>query len=74
MALCPEVQRKAQAEVDAIVGKDRLPNFLDRESLPYVNAIVKELLRWNPSVPLGIYWRAPQYILIFNTAPNRTAP
>lgn len=51
--LYPEVQRKAQAEVDSIVGKDRLPSFQDRESLPYVEAVVKELYRWLPIVPLG---------------------
>ena len=53
MILYPEVQDKAQGEIDMIVGKGRLPRFTDRASLPYVNAIVKEILRWNPSVPLG---------------------
>lgn len=51
--LYPEIQRKAQAEVDAVVGQDRLPSFEDRESLPYVEAVVKELYRWLPIVPLG---------------------
>ena len=53
MVLFPHVQDKAQKEIDSVIGKDRLPRFTDRESLPYINAIVKELLRWNPSVPLG---------------------
>lgn len=35
MTLHPEVQRKAQAEIDAVIGNDRLPNFEDREDLPY---------------------------------------
>ena len=52
MALNPDVQRKAQAELDRVVGNDRLPNFNDRERLPYIDALVKETLRWNPVVPL----------------------
>ena len=42
MSLYPEVQKKAQAELDRIVGRNRLPNFDDLESLIYINAIVKE--------------------------------
>ena len=53
MALCPEVQKKAQAEIDAVVGPNRLPDFHDRPSLPYVNAVLKESSRWNLVVPLG---------------------
>lgn len=49
----PEVQTKAWAEMDAVVGQDRLPNFEDRESLPYLAAVCKELYRWLPIVPLG---------------------
>ncbi|KAF5356610.1 hypothetical protein D9758_008240 [Tetrapyrgos nigripes] len=60
MAVCiyPEVQEKAQAEVDAVVGTDRLPSFRDRSSLPYVGAVVKELYRWLPIVPLSVPHRA----------------
>jgi cytochrome P450 len=50
----PEVQRKAQAELDRVVGRQRLPDFSDMENLPYINAIVKEVIRWFPIVPLGI--------------------
>ena len=53
MAVYPEVQEKAQAEIDAVVGPNRFPDFYDRPSLPYINAIVKELSRWNSVVPLG---------------------
>ena len=53
MALYPEVQKKAQAEIDAVVGPNRLPDFHDRPSLPYINAILKESSRWNLVVPLG---------------------
>jgi cytochrome P450 len=55
MALYPEVQKTAQAEIDTVVGSDRLPDFQDRPSLPYINAIVKELTRWNSVTPLGRY-------------------
>lgn len=54
MILYPDVQRKAQAELDAVVGEGRLPQFADRGSLPYVNAVVKEVLRWHPISPLSI--------------------
>ena len=53
MALYPEVQKRAQAEIDAIIGPNRLPNFHDRPSLPYINAVVKESSRWNSVLPLG---------------------
>ncbi|KIJ41713.1 hypothetical protein M422DRAFT_229524 [Sphaerobolus stellatus SS14] len=53
MAMHPNVQEKAQAEIDSVVGTHRLPNFSDRESLPYVNAIIKETLRWQNVSPLN---------------------
>ena len=53
MILYPDVQRKAKAEIDQIVGNSRLPNFSDEGTLPYVQAIVKEVLRWHPVAPLG---------------------
>lgn len=49
----PETQSKAQAEIDITVGQDRSPQWSDRDSLPYVNMIVKEGHRWRPAVPLG---------------------
>ncbi|KAF8435770.1 cytochrome P450 [Boletus edulis BED1] len=48
MMLFPEVQKKAQAEIDSIVGHDRLVCLDDKSSLPYVNSVLKELLRWCP--------------------------
>ena len=51
MALYPDVQKKAQAEIDTVVGSNRLPNFHDRPSLPYINAVVKESSRWNLVLP-----------------------
>ena len=55
MANYPEVQAKAQAELDAVIGSDRLPDFDDRSNLPYINAIISELLRWQPVVPMGTF-------------------
>lgn len=54
MTLYPKVQKKAQAELDQVLPKDkRLPDFSDEVSLPYLGAILKEVIRWNPVVPLG---------------------
>ncbi|KAF8444934.1 cytochrome P450 [Boletus edulis BED1] len=55
MTLYPEVFRKAQVEIDAVVGYERLPTIGDRDELPYVNAICKELLRWNAVSPLAMH-------------------
>ncbi|KAL3473137.1 cytochrome P450 [Aspergillus californicus] len=49
----PHVQRKAQEEIDRVVGTNRLPSFGDRDKLPYINALVKEALRWWPIAPMG---------------------
>lgn len=54
MILHPEAQIKAQKEVDSVVGPDRLPDFSDKEDLPYVNAIIMEVLRIFPILPLGV--------------------
>ncbi|KAG1829824.1 cytochrome P450 [Suillus variegatus] len=54
MLLYPDVQRRAQAEIDSVVGRDRLPTFEDRTSLPYVESVLRETLRWQPIIPLGI--------------------
>ncbi|GAB1312809.1 O-methylsterigmatocystin oxidoreductase [Madurella fahalii] len=53
MAAFPDVQVKAREEIDRVVGAGRLPGFQDRENLPYVEAVVKETLRWHPLAPLG---------------------
>ncbi|KAI9453719.1 cytochrome P450 [Lactarius psammicola] len=53
MTMHPESQRKCQAELDEVVGNDRLPTFEDRDSLPYLFATLKESLRWGSATPLG---------------------
>ncbi|KAF9222063.1 cytochrome P450 [Gyrodon lividus] len=60
LTLFPEAQKKAQAEIDAVIGSDRLPTFADRDSLPYVDALVKEVLRWNVVAPLGVPHRVTE--------------
>lgn len=54
MAMYPQVQKKAQAELDERVGLTRLPDFNDLPSLTYLRAIVTETLRWMPSSPLAL--------------------
>ncbi|KAF7346656.1 Steroid 17-alpha-hydroxylase/17,20 lyase [Mycena sanguinolenta] len=51
--LYPEWIPHAQREIDAVVGQDRLPSFKDRPHLPFVEAIVRETLRWRPAVRIG---------------------
>ena len=51
----PEVQHRAQIEIDRVVGQQRLPDFEDRPSLPYVDAVLRETMRWGPVAPLGTF-------------------
>ena len=57
MSLYPEIQRKAQAEVDRIVGPNRLPDFSDFEESVYIRAIILEAVRWMVILPTGAYHR-----------------
>ncbi|KAK7438404.1 hypothetical protein VKT23_018017 [Stygiomarasmius scandens] len=50
----PEVLRKAQEEIDLLVGDDRVPRLDDIKNLPYIQAIIKELERFRPPVPFGV--------------------
>lgn len=54
MALHPSVMQKAQQELDAIIGPSRLPTFADQPSLPYIQALIKEIHRWSPANGLGV--------------------
>ena len=53
MSLYPDVQARAQEEIDRVVGKDRLPNGADRVNLKYVDSVMREVMRLNPVAPLG---------------------
>jgi cytochrome P450 len=54
MALHPEIQKKAQEEIDRVVGNQRLPDFNDRQSMPYSDAIYREVMRIRPVFPLDL--------------------
>lgn len=54
MTLHPEIAKKGQMELESVIGMDRLPTMEDRKDLPYVNAILKEVLRSRPVTPLGM--------------------
>ncbi|KAL6246440.1 hypothetical protein RBB50_006676 [Rhinocladiella similis] len=54
LMLNPEVFQKARAEIDRVVGRDRLPSLADRPMLPYLDYIVEETTRWRPLSPIGI--------------------
>ena len=60
MVAYPETQKRAQAELDSIVGRDRVPTFSDFEHLPYIRGMVKEALRWHPIDPVGLPHRVIQ--------------
>lgn len=49
----PEIQKRAQQELDRVVGRDRLPSMEDEADLPYVRAIVKEVERCHNPFWLG---------------------
>ncbi|KAG1785432.1 cytochrome P450 [Suillus plorans] len=53
-ACFPDEQAKVQAELDAVVGRDRVPTFADEQSLPRLHAFISEALRWRPLVPSGL--------------------
>lgn len=54
MLAYPEYQKRAQDELDIVVGRARAPTFSDMPNLPYISAMVKEILRWRPILPLGV--------------------
>ncbi|KAF7346397.1 O-methylsterigmatocystin oxidoreductase [Mycena sanguinolenta] len=54
MAVHPDIQKKAQTEIDTVIGTHRLPRFEDRHSLPYIEALYREVMRWKPVGSLGV--------------------
>jgi cytochrome P450 len=61
LVLFPQVQRRAQAELDVVTGRDRLPTFDDRPRLPYIEAVCKELMRWKIVTPMGTLQKFPWF-------------
>ncbi|KAJ7655820.1 cytochrome P450 [Mycena polygramma] len=60
MVLHPDVQAKAQREIDSVVGNDRLPAFSDKDQLPYTTALALEVLRWHTVTPTGVAHRVTE--------------
>ena len=60
MQLYPEVQKKAQEELNNVIGRDVLPTVADRSRLVYLNAIIKETNRWHPGVAVGLPHRTTE--------------
>jgi cytochrome P450 len=58
MSLYPDIQKRAQDEVDSVTGRERLPTLEDRLNLPFVDAVCKEVLRWRPVTPVGAFARS----------------
>ena len=62
MVCYPDVLKKVQEELDAVIGRNRLPKLEDRPRLPYADAVLKETLRWNSVVPMGVSTQLLQLI------------
>ncbi|KAG6907496.1 hypothetical protein DXG01_008691 [Tephrocybe rancida] len=57
----PKAMKEAQAEIDRAIGRGRLPEFYDKEKLPYTNALIKETMRWRP---VAVFGGAPHAVTI----------
>ena len=53
MALYPDTQQRLYTEITKVIGQNRLPEFDEIKDIPYLHAVVRETLRWQPVVPLG---------------------
>ena len=60
MILNPKAMKKAQEELDRVVGKGELPDFSHKDHLPYIDALVKEVLRWGLPSPIAVPTQATQ--------------
>ena len=66
MILYPETQKRAQAELDRVMGFGRLPSMSDRGNLPYVEAIFMECLRLRPPIPTGMSFDIQQNTILID--------
>ena len=62
MAMYPEVQKKAQEELDLVLGPGLLPTLKDRPRLPYMEALLLEILRFHPIGPMGRFILCTRYL------------
>ena len=69
----PEIQKRAQEELDRVIKPGHLPVMEDEESLPYTTAILKEVLRWKPVAPLGLLFCC-RFFLVMLTRLNTGVP
>ncbi|KAI0318587.1 cytochrome P450 [Amylostereum chailletii] len=53
MVLHPDAQKRAQREIDAVTGRTRFPTIADRKDLPFIDCIIKEVMRWSPPAPFS---------------------
>ncbi|CAE6467426.1 unnamed protein product, partial [Rhizoctonia solani] len=76
MCLYPEAVKKAQAEIDSVVGRERIPNLQDKSTLPYAEAFMQEVTRMFPPIPLGmcVCLTLPLKILSSKATRSRKAP
>lgn len=66
MILYPEVQERAREEIDSITNGQRLPVVDDRDDLPYLSAVMRELMRWQPVSPIGAYRHTKRLVNILS--------
>ncbi|KAG1858019.1 cytochrome P450 [Suillus subalutaceus] len=59
----PEEQAKVQAELDAVIGRERAPTFADKPSLPRLEAFISEAFRWRPLAPEGVPHRTTEDVI-----------
>lgn len=62
--LQPEIQVKIHEEIDRIVGRDRIPTLDDRRNMPYTEACIREIMRYETLVPLSVPHRAMKHTTI----------
>lgn len=73
MAAHPDIQRKAQIQIDSVVGPDRSPTWQDFPRLPYIAQCVKETMRWRPVTPLAFPHSLAEDDWI-STSPSSSSP
>ncbi|CAE6448804.1 unnamed protein product [Rhizoctonia solani] len=61
-SLYPEAVKRAQAEIDSVVGREKIPSLEDRPGLPYTDAFVQEVMRMYPPAPVGLSHLATEEI------------
>src|SRR5258708_10082235 len=62
MVLYPKTKKRAQEEIDSILCHGHFPHFGDADALPYLKAVLHELLRWACPAPLG--QREPRHLYL----------